>query len=328
VSGVAPTPPGSGGPRPTGSRDGPVDDTPLLSGGRGGIIDVHLHWCVYERPSTTIDDGLAQLEALGYDVGVFYTLPIIGGGPERVPELIPGAFHDIPGLASGRACHDDVASWVEFEARWRARPARPDGRRLQTLSFLDVRSWNGSTDLAPWWGAGHTGIKDIVILEEDEAKMAMRSLRHVPGLSREAYLDRHRATFRLAEKLGVPLVWHVDLSLHGDFALECLDRHPTVRVDIPHFGFSRKAIARLFDRYPLLVTDISSMLPFMLADPEAYRGFFQRFPDRIMLGSDASPSWGFDQSLQYARWVIGLGLPDALQEAILRGNARRFLGLG
>ena len=306
----------------------PVDDTPLLSGGRRGIIDVHLHWCVYDRPSTTIDEGLAHLEAVGYDAGVFYTLPIIGGTPERVPELIPGAFHDIPGLRDGRACHDDVDSWLEFDSRWRARPSVGGGQRMEALSFLDVRSWDGDLDLAPWWGTGHAGIKDILVLEEDEAKMAMRSLRHVPGLSREAYFERHRTTFRLADELGVPLVWHVDLSVHGEFARECLDRHPTVRVDIPHFGFSRKTMARFFEGYPQLVTDISSMLPFMLEDPEAYRYFFHRFPDRVMLGSDASPSWGFDQSLQYARWVIGLGLPADLEAAILGGNARRFLGLG
>ena len=306
----------------------PVDTAPLLGAGRRGIIDVHLHWCVYDRPPTTIDEGLAHLEAVGYDVGVFYPLPGIAVAPERVPEMIPGAFHDIPGLRDGRACHDDVASWLEFDARWRARPASPEGHRLEALSFLDVRSWNGTTDLAPWWGAGHTGIKDILVLEEDEAKMAMRSLRHVPGLSREAYFDRHRATFRLADEAGVPLVWHIDLSVHGDFAQECLERHPTVRVDIPHFGFSRKVLARFFERYPLLVTDISSMLPFMSDDPDAYRAFFHRFPDRVLLGSDASPSWGFDQSLQYARWVIGLGLPADLEVAVLGGNARRFLGLG
>ena len=316
-----------GGPKPTGSRDRPLEGDPLLTAGRRGIIDVHLHWCVYDRPPTVIDEGLTHLEAAGYDVGVFYPLPGIGLAPQRVPEMIPGAFHDIPGLQGGRACYDDVASWREFDARWRTRPPAAGGdRRLDALSFLDVRSWDGTTDLAPWWAGGHAGLKDILVLEEDEAKMAMRSLRRLAGLSREAYLDRHRATFRLADELALPLVWHVDLSLHGDFARECLDRHPSVRVDIPHFGFSRKTLGRFFDRHPQLVTDISSMLPFMRDDPEAYRAFFHRHPDRVLLGSDASPSWGFDQSLQYAHWVIGLGLPGDLEAAILGGNARRFLG--
>lgn len=57
--------------------------------------------------------------------------------------------------------------------------------------------------------------------------------------------------------------------------------------NIPHFGFSRKAVSSLLDHYPNCYTDLSSLRTFMEQDSDSYRGFIQRYQDRILFGSDA-----------------------------------------
>ncbi len=200
-------------------------------------------------------------------------------------------------------------------------------RRLDLLSFLDVRAWDGRSELAGWLArGGHAGFKNILILEEDEAKMRMPPLRRVPELSPEAYLDAHRGVFAAAARLDVPLMYHLDLNFHAPFLEECLQAHPTLRVAIPHLGFSRRRLGRLLERFPGLVTDLSSLRPFIEADPAAYRSFIVEYPDQVLLGSDAIACLDLRPALEYVRCVQGLRLPEEIEAAVLGGNPRRFLG--
>ncbi len=286
-----------------------------------GPIDIHVHWCLFGRDPDGVVAELEWLEARGYEALVFYPLPGMGAPPEKVLDLVPGAYRELTGLTRERAAHDDLEAWRSFARRWRSRP-----RGLELLSFLDVRAWDGRADLAAWWGEGHAGLKSILIAEEDDAKMRMPPLRRVPGLSAEAYLDAQRGVFAEASRRGVPLVYHADLTLHGAFVEECLQAHPGLRVDIPHFGFSRRAMARLLDRFPGAMTDISSLGPHMDTDPDSYRAFVLDHPDRVMLGSDVIASYDLRPALAYVERVRALALPPEVEAAVLRGNARRFLG--
>ena len=306
-----------------------------------GLIDIHTHWCLFGRDPEAVLAELEWLEDCSYEALAVFPLPGMGAPPEKVMDLIPGSYRELIGMDLERAVHDDLVSWRTFQRRWQERPPRSTGcasaveprtggnsHTLELLSFLDVRAWDGQVDLATWWGAGHAGLKGLLIEEEDDAKMAMPPLRHVQGLSPAAYRDAQRAVFAAAAGYGVPLVYHVDLRLHGDFVTECLQAHPGLPVDIPHFGFSRRTMAELLDRFPAVVTDIASLGPHMAADPVSYRTFILDHPDRVMLGSDVIASYDMRPALEYVGWVRDLGLPEEVEAAVLGGNARRFLGRG
>jgi len=284
------------------------------------MIDIHTHWCLFGRDPVEVEAELAYLEAGGFEKVAVFPLPGLGAAPEKVLDMVPGAYRELAGLNAKRTVHDDLDSWRAFQQRWQARP-----RSLELLSFLDIRGWDGKADLAPWWGAGHAGLKSIIIDEMDGPKMRMPPLRNVPGLSRGAYLKAHRAMFAAAANLDVPFIYHADLTLHSDFVEACYQAHPRLRVNVPHFGFSRKCMAAMLDRYPALMTDISSLGPYMDKDPAAYRDFINAYPDRIMLGSDAIASYDMRPAMDYAQRVRALGLTPSVEAGFLSENARRFL---
>jgi predicted TIM-barrel fold metal-dependent hydrolase len=84
----------------------------------------------------------------------------------------------------------------------------------------------------------------------------------------------------------MPILLHVDLRKHGAFVSEQLRQHPQINFNIPHFGFSRREIGSLLEKYPNCYTDLSSLGSFMQEDPGSYRDFIQTYQDRILFGSD------------------------------------------
>lgn len=284
------------------------------------MIDIHMHWCLFGRDPTAVVTELEWLEQCGYTAVALFPLPGMGAPPAKVLDLIPDLYRRRIDLTLERAAHDDLASWRAFQPLWQARP-----RRLELLSFLDIRAWDGKADLAPWWGAGHTGLKGLFIEDVDDAKMAMPPLRLVPGLSPAAYREAQRSVFKAAAHYAVPLIYHVDLALHSEFVEECLEAYPAVRVNIPHLGFSRRAMARMLDRSPSVVTDFSSLGPHLAASPGSYRDFILDYPDRVLLGSDVIASHDLRLAFEYVQQVRALNLPETVEAAVLGGNARRFL---
>ncbi len=285
------------------------------------LIDAHIHWCLFGRPLDEVAAELEWLEKRGYEAVVVFPLPAMGAPPERAVELIPGAYRELTGLDTARMVHDDLRSWLAFQPLWAAKP-----RSLQVLSFLDVRAWDGRSSLDPWWGEGHSGFKNVLVLEADSEKMRMPPLRNVPGIGPEEYLDAHRGVFAEAARRDAPVVYHADLTLHAAFVEECLAEHPDLRVVIPHLGFSRRRMAQLLERFPGVMTDISSLRPFIEAEPEAYRSFLLEYPQRVLLGSDAIARHDLRAALDYAQCVRQLRLPEDVEAAVLAENARQFLG--
>ena len=285
-----------------------------------GYIDIHTHWLMFGNDFTAVQAELEWMEACGFEIIVMFPLPGMGTLPEKMVDMIPEFLHEPMDLDIKSANCDDLESWRKFQHCWLMRP-----HTLQLLSFLDVRAWDGQVDLAPWWGNGHAGLKGILIEEEDYPKMAMPPLRRVNGLSRAAYRKVQQALFTTAGRYGVPLVYHVDLNLHSEFVVECLQEHPNLRVNIPHCGLSRRAMSKLLDRFPSLVTDISGIGGYMAANPSSYRAFILEYADRVMLGSDVLASVDLRQALSYVDHVRGLGLPKDVEKAVFGDNARHFL---
>ena len=71
-----------------------------------------------------------------------------------------------------------------------------------------------------------------------------------------------------------------------------LKRHPSLRINFPHFMYLSPQLDRLaglFDRYPGIMTDLamgSEFLYYLSDNPDRGRDFFVRFQDRILYGTD------------------------------------------
>ncbi len=69
--------------------------------------------------------------------------------------------------------------------------------------------------------------------------------------------------FAFAEDAQIPIVLHVNLGKYWDEMLDVLEKHPYLRVNMPHFGLSKnsgqklKRLAFLLNRYPYAYTDVS-----------------------------------------------------------------------
>lgn len=113
--------------------------------------------------------------------------------------------------------------------------------------------------------------------------------------------DARMAPFwAFADETQLPVLMHVNLIKFWDETISVLERHPHLRLCLPHFGLHKNTEARLsrlgwiFDRYPNTFTDVSyGYYTFQVEGFEALakwrsrsRAYLQRYADRIMFASD------------------------------------------
>jgi predicted TIM-barrel fold metal-dependent hydrolase len=103
-----------------------------------------------------------------------------------------------------------------------------------------------------------------------------------------------------AEETQLPVLMHVNLIKYWDETISVLEKHPYLRLCLPHFGLHKNTEQRLarlgwiFDRYPNVFTDMSyGYYTFQIEGFEALakwrtrsRQYLQRYADRIMFASD------------------------------------------
>lgn len=103
-----------------------------------------------------------------------------------------------------------------------------------------------------------------------------------------------------AEETQLPVLMHVNLIKYWDEMIAVLEKHPHLRLCLPHFGLHKNTEQRLarlgwiFDRYPNVFTDMSyGYYTFQIEGFEALakwrtrsRQYLQRYADRIMFASD------------------------------------------
>ena len=195
--------------------------------------------------------------------------------------------------------------------------ARPEG--LQVVPF--IRPYRVRADIQSWFG-------DPVIFDlvKDEFKRGYyRGIGefHLSGKSAENEWVKKTVDFAVAN----------DLYLHAhadDEAVEILMRHnPKARIIWAHtgFGLSTDRVTAMLSKYPKLwgelsyrygITDGAGKLT-----PE-WRGLFERYPDRFLLGSDTwiNERWASygDIMAGYRAWLGQLSPEIAAQ--IAHGNAR------
>jgi predicted TIM-barrel fold metal-dependent hydrolase len=163
---------------------------------------------------------------------------------------------------------------------------------------------------------------------------------------------------------------HPDWSFHGkDFPsnAELLEarnrmiaRHPKTQFIVLHVGnFSENLanVAQNMDRFPNMSVDIAARIGELGRQPRTARAFFERYQDRILFGTDATPHgdeypqqifndelyeiyYRFletdDEYFDYApakvppqgRWrIYGINLPDAILRKVYLENSARALRL-
>lgn len=174
-----------------------------------------------------------------------------------------------------------------------------------------------------------------------------------PNLQKELNFhpqDPHfEGMFSLAEKQGIPILWHVgdpasfwSVQSAPAFAVEngwtyegagfcslqelymqteaLLARHPGLLVVLAHFYFcsdDAQHLERLFARFPNLRIDITpgvEMYHSFAKDPAFWQDFFEKHHQRILMGSDMTDEAGDESHLPLGRIIRGMLLPQAFEE--------------
>jgi predicted TIM-barrel fold metal-dependent hydrolase len=137
-------------------------------------------------------------------------------------------------------------------------------------------------------------------------------------------------------------------------------RHPKttfIGLHVGHDSENLAAVSQALDKFPNLHVEIAARIGELGRQPRASRRFFDRYQDRILFGTDASPDatetpqqifgtemysiyFRFleteDEYFDYApsptppqgRWrIYGLGLPDEILKKVYYANAERVLGV-
>lgn len=166
--------------------------------------------------------------------------------------------------------------------------------------------------------------------------------------------------FAWAEEVQLPILMHVNLEKFWDELLRVLERHPYLRVTLPHFGLHKNTEARLkrlgflLERYPYVFTDVSfGFYTFQIDGFEVLakfrsrsREFLTRYAHKVMYASDMvlEPSKddayvdntlrSYMQFLEAERWrfflvpsriMHGMGLDDATLQKVYEQAPRSFL---
>ena len=238
------------------------------------FYDAHVHF-FYHCPADELKrifEALENIGLAGMDVLVISEFP---SEIETVLKMIPGAYHPY------------VAPQV-LENQEDPFPALALAGSLSIVPFLDARFIQEDIEqkIRISHQRGFKGLKLLYVPEED-LEYRVGGMEKAFGRTRK---HSERITSLLIESAashGMSILMHVDLRKHGEFVAEMIRSHPQINFNIPHFGFSRRAISSLLDHYPNCYTDLSSLKIFIEGDPESYRDFTRRYQDRILFGSDA-----------------------------------------
>jgi predicted TIM-barrel fold metal-dependent hydrolase len=335
------------------------------------VIDVHTHvaWIFpKERAagSPEMAAAFAQLDAIAgwMDALNIRTMVNLTGGygdalKQNISDLEtrhPGRFFNCVEPAYRRIREPGFAQWQADEIA-RGKQAGAIGVKVLKTLGLYLRE---NIDTGPlvkiddprfdpmWEAAGQLGLPVFIHISDPDAFFTP--------------VDRFNERW---EELG----HHPDWSFYGkDYPPKAellaarnrvIARHPKttfVGLHIANHPENLDEVSEWLDDFPNLLVEMAARLGELGRQPRRSRAFFERYQDRIMFGTDATPSQAgtpqqdlkpemyqiyfrwletLDEYFDYApsakppqgRWKIyGIGLPDAILKKVYHDNAVRLLG--
>ncbi len=227
--------------------------------------------------------------------------------PKKCFDFIPHSYHDMIGqhLFSNSSSMD--------------LPVNHHFDGIETFPYLDSRYITESeADLSRFRQAGFRGLKLLYVPDEDKL-YGMVGWKKLFNQSQESYEAVTLHMIKQAVEFDWPVIFHADLRLHEEFVRSVLKTYPKHPFIFPHFGFSRKIMARLIEQSSNCYTDFSSLLPFMQKSPDNYKNFIEAYQDRVLFGSDATTDWP-DLISQYIETVKKMIPDEVILEKLFRDN--------
>ena len=272
------------------------------------FYDAHIHF-FYEGPLDQLRKTYAFLEKIGIGGLDALILAEFPSETETLLNMIPGAYHK------------DVTDQTLQNQR-DPFPALREASSLKIIPFLDARFIGDGIEerIEGFRQMGFQGIKLLHVPEEDPV-VRIGGMGKAFGRTIKQSEEITSRVIESASRRRMPILLHVDLRKHGAFVSEQLRQHSSINFNIPHFGFSRREIGSLLEKYPNCYTDLSSLGSFMQEDPGSYRDFIQTYRDRILFGSDGLI--GQPETVQAALIFLEEFLKD--QEIFLKLVNRNYL---
>ena len=196
------------------------------------------------------------------------------------------------------------------------------------MPFIDVRFETGKVRevIEAAIKDGCLGIKGAFIPETDRV-LNIKGIPQALGIPTESYYRLQEEIFSSAFHLNLPLLYHINLSLYGDWIETMLKKFPRITINIPHLGYSLKRIKDLLQRFEHTYTDPSYLIDLLQKNNRRYLSFMETCHTKILSGSDAIIAGSTEGILAYPHYFSHLSFPSQAKNNILRKNAYHFLSL-
>jgi predicted TIM-barrel fold metal-dependent hydrolase len=269
---------------------------------------------------------------------------------------LPGRVAVFAGLAYDRWADD--AAFGETEARALRAGVEAGAAGLKVWKLLGLRARDAAGSLvavddprldALWAAAGELGVPVTIHIADPIAFFEPLDERNERLEELTANPDWHFWPTRPAGRPDLDGFPPFDELIDGLEAV--VVRHPATTFIGAHVGCAAEDLGRvstILERCPNFHVDIAARLAELGRQPYTARRFFERWPDRILFGTDFAPEPAmyavhyrfletFDESFDYdtddvpgqGRWQIhGLGLPEDVLAKVYRENARRLIRFG
>lgn len=193
------------------------------------------------------------------------------------------------------------------------------------VPFLDFRIIHG--DIESWLDHymffGYQGLKTLLIPEYDDF-LHVESPIEILKITKASYLDSQQRVMDYGQRNNLPLICHINLHNHFEYAREFLANFPHLRINFPHLGFSRKKMGLLLDNFENCCSDISGLMEYTKKDPKGYCEYIEYYEDRIMYGSDCA--WNeAERAGDDLNMIEGLSLDDGVRKKLVYDNALKFV---
>ena len=270
------------------------------------VYDAHIH-LLFKCSFSKLQDNFAYLRKIdvaGFDALIIPEYPAV---LKTVRQMVPEDYHNEVDLDILYKQRDSIQIVKQVKG-------------LEIIPFLDARYIRKDIEqkFKMYHDQGFKGLKLLYVPEEDTVSRIV-GMENTFG---QSLVKSEKITLLLvdcASHYGMPVLIHVDLRRYAEFTEELLKNHPRINFNIAHFGFSRKKIAPLLDRYPNCYTDMSSLVTYIKQNPSSYLDFVKYYQDRILFGSD-SLIGETETVLKTSRFVIDWLDDMGLAEKILYKN--------